>query len=329
MKHQRQFESAFAKRRVCVTGGAGFIGSHLCDALVRHGAQVVVLDDLSHGRVENLSEIRNRIDFVHGSILEPADVARAAADTQVIFHLAAIASVPHSVEDPELYQRINATGTVRVLEAARDAGTSRVIFSSSSSVYGDQPELPKIEQMVPDSLSPYAATKAAGEQMMRAYANCYPMGTISLRYFNIFGPRQRPDSPYAAVIPLFAEAMCNGTPPTVFGDGSQTRDFTHVDNAVLANLLAASTSRALEGQAVNVATGHGQPLLDLLKAMARKIGVEPTYRTAPPRVGEIMHSHASIEAARALLGYEPLRSFDDGLDETVDYYVGLFQPSKA
>jgi UDP-glucose 4-epimerase len=315
------FRSAYAGRGVCVTGGAGFIGSHLCDALARHGARVRVIDDLSHGLRENLRSAGDQVELVEASIVDRQAMTAAADGADVIFHLAAVASVPRSVAEPELYVRVNVDGTVSVLEAARACGVKCVVFASSSSVYGDQPRLPKVETMTLDPRSPYAASKCAGEQFVRAYARCYPFSAVSLRYFNIFGSRQRLDSPYAAVLPRFAEALVQGRPATVYGDGTQTRDFTHVDNAVQANLLAGSTPRDLGGEAVNIATGRALSVLELLRAMAEVIGVEPAYETAPSRPGDVAHSLAGLDRARDLLGYEPVVDAELGLAETVRYYV--------
>ncbi|MHC4126569.1 MAG: SDR family NAD(P)-dependent oxidoreductase [Planctomycetota bacterium] len=323
------FRSVYAGRCVCVTGGAGFIGSHLCQALVRHGARVRVIDDLSNGRRENLESLGDQAELVEASILDRQAMAAAAEQAQVIFHLAAVASVPRSVAEPELYVRVNVDGTVSVLEAARACGAKRVVFASSSSVYGDQPRQPKVETMTLDPRSPYAASKCAGEQFVRAYARCYPLSAVSLRYFNVFGPRQRPDSPYAAVIPLFADALGRGRRATIYGDGAQTRDFTHVDNAVHANLLAGASPRDLEGEAVNIATGRASSVLELLRAVAEGVGVEPAYETAPPRPGDVLHSLAGLERARDLLGYEPVADADRGLRETVRYYLDLLGDAGA
>lgn len=317
-------DSPLQDRRVCVTGGAGFIGSHLCDALVQAGAQVCVLDDLSNGRTENLAHLAEKIRFVRGSILDPVALQRATEGASIIFHEAAITSVPRSVREPELYHEVNATGTLRVLEAARAIGNCRVIYAASSSAYGDQAgdgSTPKVETMCPQPLSPYAATKYAGEHLMRAYAHCYGLSCVSLRYFNIFGPRQRADSPYAAVIPIFAEAMMSGRAMRIFGDGLQTRDFTHVSNAVHANMLAATTANPLRGQVVNIACGESYSLLDLVRRMGELLSREPAYELAEARVGEVKHSRACIDAARELLGYEPVMRFEKGLADAVAHYT--------
>jgi UDP-glucose 4-epimerase len=317
----------YRDRTVCVTGGAGFIGGHLCEALLARDARVTVIDDLSNGRRENLEPLGDRVTFVEGSILDDDALDRAVGDASVVFHLAAVASVPRSVAEPELYLQVNTMGTLRVLEAARRAGADRVVYASSSSVYGDQPTLPKVETSPPDPRSPYAAAKSAGEHLARAYATCYGLSCVSLRYFNIFGPRQRPDSPYAAVIPKFCAAYGAGETPVIFGDGSQTRDFTFVANAVHANLLAGATAIPLAGEIVNVAAGEGRTVIELIEAVAARLGVEPAYETSPPRPGEVQHSRADIDAARDLLGYEPIVSFDEGLDRTVAHYAELFSRS--
>ena len=312
------FDSAFAGKRICVTGGAGFIGSHLCEALVRHGASVVVIDDLSNGRRENLSSIEERVRFVEGSILDPRALSAAIQGCEMVFHQAAIASVPRSVKEPLPYFDVNAKGTLEVLETARALQVKRVVYAASSSAYGDRDELPKIESMSPMPLSPYASAKFAGEHLLRTYCHCYGLSGVSLRYFNIFGPRQRPDSPYAAVIPRFATALMKGQKPVIYGDGSQTRDFTYVANAVNANLLAGATSNVLRGEAINIACGESFSLMQLLNAIASHLQVKPDCEFAPPRVGEVLHSLASIEAARRLIGYEPAVQFHDGLKCTLD-----------
>ena len=313
-------QNVFQGCRVCVTGGAGFIGSHLTDALVSHGADVCVLDDFSQGRDENLAQIADRVRIVRGSILDSDALGEACADVELIFHLAALTSVPGSIEKPREYYEVNATGTLGVLEIARVVGARRVIFAASSSVYGDNPALPKVESMPPEPMSPYAVAKCASEYMLRAYSQCYGLSAVSLRYFNIFGPRQRPDSPYAAVVPRFAEALSQGRKPTIYGDGSQTRDFTHVSNAVHANLLAGACPTPLHGEVVNVACGKSYNLLELVERMAAILGSDSECEFLPPRVGEVLHSCASIQAARSVLGYEPVMNFDEGLRDALAFY---------
>ena len=317
-----ELEPAYRGRRVCVTGGAGFIGSHLVSALVELGADVSVIDDLSNGRRQNLPEpARGRL--VAGSILDPAVLAKAVAGAQVIFHFAALTSVAESVERPEDYLNVNDTGTLRVLEAARAAAAPghRVVYAASSSVYGDRGEIALVETLAPRPASLYAASKCAGEQILSAYAESHGLSCISLRYFNVFGPRQRPDSPYAAVIPRFAEALLAGRRLTVYGDGTQTRDFTHVADAVRANLLAGASERALRGESINIACGRRSDLLSLIRLMGEILGVEPAYELAPPRAGEVKHSLADITAAGQLLGYRPLVSLEKGLRETLAYFA--------
>jgi UDP-glucose 4-epimerase len=314
-----QYNSAYRDRDVCVTGGAGFIGSHLARALVGLGARVRVLDDLSNGSESNLADLAERIRLIRGSILDPIALEQATVGTEMIFHEAAMVSVPRSVDEPILCHEINATGTMRVLEAARaKAPDCRVIFAASSSAYGDLAQSPKVETMCPQPLSPYAASKLAGEHMVAAYAHTLQVPAISLRYFNIFGPNQRGDTPYAGVIPIFINAMREGRSPTIFGDGTQTRDFTFVANAVHANLLAGACPREkLVGQSVNVGCGRSYSLLELVARLGEIMGVEPKYELAPARVGDVKHSCASIDLAGEVLGYEPIVAFEQGLAETV------------
>ncbi|MCH6552238.1 MAG: NAD-dependent epimerase/dehydratase family protein, partial [Planctomycetes bacterium] len=252
-----------------------------------------------------------------------AALAKAVAGAQVIFHFAALTSVAESVERPEDYLNVNNTGTLRVLEAARAAAAPghRVVYAASSSVYGDRGEIALVETLAPRPASLYAASKCAGEQILSAYAESHGLSCISLRYFNVFGPRQRPDSPYAAVIPRFAEALLAGRRLTVYGDGTQTRDFTHVADAVRANLLAGASERALRGESVNIACGRRSDLLSLIRLMGEILGVEPAYELAPPRAGEVKHSLADITAAGELLGYRPLVSLEKGLKETLAYFA--------
>jgi UDP-glucose 4-epimerase len=319
---QPEIDSFYRGKRVCVTGGAGFIGSHLSEALVERGADVSVIDDLSNGKIENLKSIKDRIRFVEGSILDPRALSNALQRCEIVFHQAAIASVPRSVKEPLPYFEVNAKGTLEVLETARAHGVSRVVYAASSSVYGDQDQLPKVESMSPLPLSPYASAKFAGEHLLRTYCHCYGLMGVSLRYFNIFGPRQRPDSPYAAVIPRFAAALLSkSTKPVIYGDGTQTRDFTYVSNAVHANLLAGACERPLRGESINIACGERFSLLELLRAIAEELRVDAKFEFALPRLGEVQHSLASIEAARELIGYEPQVKFREGLRLTIEAFV--------
>ena len=313
---------AFQGRRVLVTGGAGFIGSHLVEALVALGAQVVALDDLSRGSWSNLYGFDGDVEKITASILERDVLSRAAAGCECIFHQAALGSVPLSLEEPLRYYEVNVNGTVHVLEAARQVGAARVVFAASSSAYGNPPGSgAKVETMPVSPLSPYAATKMAGEAAMRAWAHSYGLDTVCLRYFNIFGPRQDPNSAYAAVIAAFAKSMQAGRPGTIFGDGLQSRDFTYVANAVHANLLAARSREPLRGQLINIAIGQRVTVNDLHRRMAGLYGLDglqPIYE--PPRAGDVLHSLADISRARALLGYEPLVDFAEGLERTVRWY---------
>lgn len=311
---------SFRNKRVLVTGGAGFIGSHLTEALSILGANVLVLDDLSGSDGSNIAHLQN-VALIRGSILDDAAVTRAVTGTQFVFHLAAMVSVPASVANPQIYHQVNTHGTVHVLDAARRAGVKRVMFSASSSAYGDSEVLPKIESMPPMSMSPYAATKCAGEQYIRAYACSYEMDAVSLRYFNIFGPRQNANSAYAGVIAAFAKMLLNGQHPTITGDGKATRDFTYVHNAVHANLLAARHATRLNGDVFNVATARSCTITELATKMAESLGrpdLSPTY--IAPRPGDVKHSLADLTKSRAELEFEPIVHFEEGLDATVKWY---------
>jgi nucleoside-diphosphate-sugar epimerase len=315
---------AFSGARCLVTGGAGFIGSHVVEALSALGARVVVLDNLVGGDRANVE--RFKPEFVQGDILDEKAVGGVARDCRYVFHLAALGSVPYSVERPVEYHEADATGTIRVLEAARRAGAQRVMYSASSSAYGESEVLPKRETMAPHPLSPYASAKLAGEAYMSAYANCYGIDTISLRYFNIFGPRQNPNSAYAAVIAAFAKAITAGKPPTIFGDGEQSRDFTFVHNAVHANLLAARATAKLKGDVVNVACGVRVSLNELAPMMCEMFGradLRPVY--APARAGDVKHSQADLAKVRQVIGYDPVVNFREGLRATVEWYMQVLR----
>jgi nucleoside-diphosphate-sugar epimerase len=299
-----------------VTGGAGFIGSSIAEALLASGERVRVLDDFSSGRRENLEGLPGHLELIEGTIVDPATVKRAVEGVQTVFHEAAIPSVSRSVENPQATMLAGAQGTTIVLDQARHARVRRVVFAASSAAYGDTPVLPKVEAMEPQPLSPYAASKLTGEHLMRIFAQLYDLETVSLRYFNVFGPRQDPKSDYAAVIPKFLTAAIRKQRATVYGDGEQTRDFCHIDNAVRANLLAAGTSRKLTGQIVNVACGERTSLNQLLKYIAELAGawIEPQYLEA--RGGDIRDSLADISVARELLGYQPSVDIREGLKRT-------------
>lgn len=298
-----------------VTGGAGFIGSSIVEALVAAGDRVRVLDDLSNGLARNLEPYRDRVELVRGDIRDPETVRGAVDGARVVLHLAALGSVQRSVDDPATSNAVNVSGTVNVLDAARRARVERVVLSSSSSVYGKGATLPKHEGMTPVPISPYAVSKLAGEAYARAFHHVYGLDTVCLRYFNVFGPRQRPDSAYAAVIPLFMGWAAEGKPLVVHGDGQQSRDFTYVENVVLANLAAARAEAAVGG-VFNVACGERYSLLDIIAALEEITGrrLEREHRDA--RVGDVRHSQADVSAAERAFGYRVAVSFRDGLART-------------
>lgn len=316
---------AFDQLRVMVTGGAGFIGSHLTAALLKLGATVVVIDDLSGADMANIDPLKqafgDQLTFVQASILDRDVLDQQMAGCRYVFHQAALGSVPRSIEQPVLYHQVNDGGTLQVLESAREAKVQRVMFAASSSAYGDSETLPKIETMPVQPKSPYAANKVACEALMRAWAGSYPIDTVCLRYFNIFGPNQNANSAYAAVIAAFAKALHAGQKPRIFGDGEQSRDFTFVHNAVHANLLAARCDRPLGGCVLNVAVGQRVTVNELAQQMAQMMGhSELTPEHLPERAGDVKHSLADLTAIKQAIGYEPIVSFDDGLEETVAWY---------
>lgn len=305
--------------RYLVTGGAGFIGSNTVDELVRKGHSVVVLDDLSSGKEDNLAEIRNKITFIKGSITDIEVVRKAMHEAEYVLHLAARTSVPRSVKDPIETNRINIDGTLNVLVAAKELKVKRVVFAASSSAYGETPTLPKVETMQPQPISPYGVTKYVGELYGQTFGRCYGLEHVSLRYFNIFGPRQDPSSPYSGVLAKFCTAFLESTEPLVFGDGEQTRDFTFVENAVQANLLAFEAPNA-SGKVFNVGTGGRTSLNDVLNVLGKISGTPLKAKYDPPRDGDIRDSQADITQAREVLGYEPLVTFEEGLKRTFDWY---------
>ncbi|HEV2706552.1 MAG TPA: SDR family oxidoreductase [Pyrinomonadaceae bacterium] len=305
---------------VLVTGGAGFIGSHIAAALASRGARVRVVDDLSTGHAENVEEIGGEVDFIRASVNDSEAMARALEGVELVFHEAAIPSVPRSVENPLETHRACTEGTFSLLRAARAAGVRRLVYAASSSAYGDQPTLPKREDMPPQPLSPYAAAKLAGEYYCQVWTRSYNFETVCLRYFNVFGPRQDPTSQYSGVISRFIAALSDGERPIIYGDGGQSRDFTYVANAVDANLRAAETTSGV-GQVINVANGERTTLNELLatlKWITGKADVEAEYRET--RVGDVRHSLADITRARELLGYEPQVSLEEGLRKTLDWW---------
>lgn len=301
---------------VLVTGGAGFIGSHLVDALVERGARVRVVDDLSTGRLSNLEARRSAIELITGSIVDPELCAAACRGQALVFHQAAVGSVPRSLRDPAATIGVNVGGTANVLAAARDAGVRRVVYASSSSVYGDSPELPRVEGREGRALSPYALSKQMGEQLAALFARTWGMETIGLRYFNVYGPRQRPDGPYAAVVPRFIRACLAGERPTIHGDGEQSRDFTYVADAVRANLLAAAAPAPAGGAVLNVGTGEPTTIRRLAALIAAACGTELEPVHGPPRRGDVRHSVADLRAVGVGLGFAPHLSLARGLDRT-------------
>jgi nucleoside-diphosphate-sugar epimerase len=307
-----------------VTGGAGFIGSNIVETLLEEGKSVRVLDNFSTGRHENLAAFLDRIELIEGDLRQPDDVRRAVEGVRYVLHQAAIPSVPRSVDDPVSTNEANVTGTLNLLVAARDACVKRVVFASSSSVYGDTPELPKHEGMPPEPLSPYAASKLAGEHYCRLFEMLYGFETVVLRYFNVFGPRQDPGSTYAAVVPKFIEKLLRRESPDIHGDGGQTRDFTYVADAVAANLLACMAPPAATGQVFNIAC-HQQvsvlELFEMIRDLVKASGVEPNH--TPPRAGDVRDSLADISRAHKMLGYEPKWSLRAGLAKTVEYFSQL------
>jgi nucleoside-diphosphate-sugar epimerase len=305
---------------VLVTGGAGFIGSHIAQALAASGARVRVVDDLSTGHRENLDAIGDRVDFQLASLADEEATRRVLEDVELVFHEAAIPSVPRSVKNPAETHVACVDGTFSLLNAAREKGVRRVIYAASSSVYGDQPTLPKVEDMRPEPLSPYAVAKLVGEYYCQVFTRTYNLETVCLRYFNVFGPRQDPSSEYSGVISRFTSALLSGQQPIIYGDGEQSRDFTYVADVVAANLRAAETTTGV-GHVINFARGERttlNQLLDILKKITGQMDVEPEYRE--PRLGDVRHSLADITRAREMLGYEPQTSIEEGLRLTIEWW---------
>jgi UDP-glucose 4-epimerase len=305
-----------------VTGGSGFIGSHLAEALLNDGYAVRIVDNLSTGRRANLDHLANRYDWVEGDLSDFAVATQAARGAEFVFHQAAIPSVPRSVREPLLSHASGPTATLNMLEASRHAGVRRFMFAASSSAYGETEELPKHEAMYPNPLSPYAASKLAGENYVSVYARTMGVDGVSLRYFNVFGPRQDPSSPYSGVISKFTSVMSEGKRPVIFGDGHQTRDFTFVANAVAANMAALRSEKPLKGAVLNVGTGRRISLLDLVATINTILGtnLEPEFQ--PTRAGDVLHSLASLDRIQATLGYQPVVTFEEGLRRTIEYAQG-------
>jgi nucleoside-diphosphate-sugar epimerase len=309
-----------------VTGGAGFIGSHLAQALAERGDRVRVFDDLSSGRRENLQAAGGRVELVVGDLADAGAVRAACRGVAGIFHEAAQVSVPQSLADPARSYAVNVSGTLHVLEGARQEGVGRVVFAASSAAYGESEALPKVESMPTAPLSPYASGKVAGEQLMSVWGSAFGLGTVSLRYFNVFGPRQVDDSPYTGVIAIFAKALLEGRRPTIYGDGEQTRDFNYVSNVVQANLLAMDRRDLPSGVLINVGGGERITINQLFATMAGHLGSDLVPQYAPARAGDVRHSLASLERARSLLGYAPEVHWRTGLARTVDWYRERLSP---
>ena len=303
-----------------VTGGAGFIGSNMVRFLLDKGEQVRILDNFATGKPENIAELAGKIELIEGDIRDNATVDQAAAGAQVVYHLAALGSVPRSIKDPQSTHDVNVSGTFNVLRASRDAKVGRVVFASSSSVYGQSKELPQHEGMPFAPISPYAASKAIGEVYCRTFYETYGLESVCLRYFNVFGPRQDPTSQYAAAIPLFVSALLRDQSPMIFDDGEQSRGFTYVDNVTQANWLAATAAQA-HGEAANISTASAvtvNTVVREIRALLGKEHIEPMY--APPRPGDIKHSLADVTRARTLIGYETQVSFEQGIRRAIDWY---------
>jgi UDP-glucose 4-epimerase len=307
--------------KVLITGMSGFIGSSLARGLLAEGATVRGIDNMSSGKRENLDEIRSRIEFREADILDAAAMDEACQGVDYVFHQAAIPSVPLSVADPVGTNAANLTGTLHVLEAARKAGVKRLMYADSSAVYGDSPELPKTEAMLPAPISPYAVQKIAGEHYLASYYRVCGLETVALRYFNIFGPRQDPTSQYSGVLARFISQMTTGETPTIFGDGSTSRDFTYIDNVVSANLTVAKTSAPVAGKVFNIATGKRTTLLEAYEEIKRITGYKGGINFLPEREGDIRHSLADISLAERTFGYQVVAGFRQGLEKTIAYYL--------
>jgi nucleoside-diphosphate-sugar epimerase len=302
-----------------VTGGAGFIGSNICRRLVSEGCFVRVLDNLLTGKRSNLADIADKIEFVEADMGDPEVARSAMKDIDAVFHQGALASVPRSVDDPAATHRHCVDATFTLLLAARDAGIKRFVYAASSSAYGDTPTLPKVETMTPNPLSPYAAAKLVGEYYCSVFYEVFGLETIALRYFNVFGPYQDPTSQYAAAIPAFVTSILKDQPPTIYGDGEQSRDFTYIDNVVHANLLAARTKQT-KGEVINIACGQAVTVNEIIAMINKTVGkqVNPIYET--PRAGDVKHSLADITRAQGLIGFSPVVSFDEGLQKAIEWY---------
>lgn len=305
---------------ILVTGGAGFIGSHIARALVAQGKSVRIFDNFSTGKEENLDDLTGRVEVIRGDLRDMKILESALMGVTHVYHEAAVGSVPRSIADPFETQTANVNGTLNLLWKAREAGVRRVVIAGSSSVYGDTPGMPRVETLMPSPLSPYALSKLSQELFGRIFTKTYGLETVTLRYFNIFGPYQDPDSEYAAVIPRFIRAILSGEPVTINGTGTQSRDFTFVGNAVMANLLAMETTSGV-GEAINVGCGASFSILDLVKNLSEILGISPNIRFNPPRAGDPQASQADISKAKSLLGFEPKVYFREGLERTAEWFL--------
>ncbi|MFA5863236.1 MAG: SDR family oxidoreductase [Phycisphaerae bacterium] len=303
-----------------VSGGAGFIGSHLAEGLINRGKKVRIIDNFATGKRKNIQHLMDKIELIEGDIRKPEDCKKAVQGVAVVFHEAAIPSVPKSVEDPGLSHQSNVDGTFNMLMAARDAGVKRFVYAASSSAYGDTEISPKFEKILPGPKSPYAVAKLVGEYYCRCFYQCFKLQTIAIRYFNVFGPRQDPASQYAAAIPAFVTAIMENRRPTVYGDGEQSRDFTYIENVIEANLLAAAAPET-HGEVINVACGESITVNAIIKRINELLGknVQPIY--SPSRPGDVKHSLADITLAGEVIGYRPKILFDKGLQLAIDWYV--------
>lgn len=310
-----------------ITGGAGFIGSSIAEVLVRKGESVRILDDLSTGSLGNLAEVKDHVEIIEGDLRDMAAVRRAVAGVTYILHQAALRSVPRSIDDPLSTDEVNTHGTLQLLLAALEAKTvRRVVYASSSSAYGDAPALPKVEDQLPAPISPYAVAKLAAEYYCRMFTRLHGLETVSLRYFNVFGPKQSPESKYAAVVPLFIRAALRGEPVIVHGDGEQSRDFTYIDNVVQANLKACATP-GVGGEVFNIACNTRHSVLEIAHTIQKLLGRPINIQHTPPRSGDVRHTQASIEKAERLLGYHPTVGFEEGMRRTFEHLAAEFRRS--
>ena len=307
-------------KKVVVTGGAGFIGSHIVEKLLELGAEVTVIDDLSTGKLDNISAVKDKINFVKGSILDFDLLKKEFQDVDFVSHQAARRSVPESVENPDPYNEINIVGHLRVLQAARDCGVKRIAFASSSSVYGDTNKFPQEEGDLPMPISPYALTKLTGEHYCRMFYELYGLESVSLRYFNVFGPRQDPHSQYACVIPKFILSVLRGQSPTIYWDGEQTRDFTYVENNANANVLVFQSKNKIGGQSINISAGQGVSVSEILRQINEYLGTNIEAKFEPRRPGDVRHTKGAIEKAKELLGYKTQVDFEEGLKKTIEWF---------